>query len=132
MRVSVTCEILEGNLPITFTWYHNGDPLPIRSDSISISHPDEYSNRLVINHVTAEHNGEFTCLAANDAGQRNYTSSLQINGKLDTENTTNVPFSGARLKTSSRPTEHLKEKKYVGKNTSRNEKQGKNKLRTNI
>lgn len=88
MRAAISCQILEGDLPVTFRWERNGQPvgqtsygsMPI-SGGATATRLDEFSTRLVIDHITSAHSGNYTCVASNIAGTERFTVPLTVNGK---------------------------------------------------
>ncbi|XP_042239240.1 Down syndrome cell adhesion molecule-like protein Dscam2 isoform X3 [Homarus americanus] len=77
-RASLTCQILEGDLPVNFRWEKDGGPVPIY-DGITTRLLDDYQTQLVIDRISSRHNGEYTCLASNAAATRHYTAKLTVN-----------------------------------------------------
>lgn len=84
MRAAISCQILEGDLPIAFRWEKNGQPVtssPYAPSGIITRRMDEYSASLVIEHITSLHSGNYTCIASNVAGSERFTVPLTVNGK---------------------------------------------------
>ena len=93
MRAAVTCQILEGDLPVYFTWKKgstvistsssslSGYPEPGLDDRVSVRNQDEFSSTLAIRQIGSEHNGEYACVAENAAGQRIHSANLTVNGE---------------------------------------------------
>lgn len=81
MRAAISCQIVEGDLPVMFTWTKDGDGLNNGLGvGTSTRNHDEYSSSLIIDHITAEHAGNYTCIAKNAAGEENFTVPLTVNG----------------------------------------------------
>lgn len=83
MRAAISCQILEGDLPVAFRWEKNGQPVtssPYAPSGIITRRMDEYSASLVIEQVTSLHSGNYTCIASNVAGSERYTIPLTVNG----------------------------------------------------
>lgn len=80
-RVAISCQIMEGDLPITFRWERNGKPV---SNNValgtSIRRNDEFSSSLIIDKVSSAHSGNYTCIASNVAGSEKYVVPLTVNG----------------------------------------------------
>lgn len=84
MRAAISCQILEGDLPITFKWERNGRPLVGNVARGAVTRRlDEYSASLVIEKVSSMHSGNYTCVATNVAGSESFTVPLTVNGKID-------------------------------------------------
>lgn len=85
MRAAISCQILEGDLPIAFRWEKNGQPVtssPYAPSGIITRRMDEYSASLVIEHITSLHSGNYTCIASNIAGSERFTVPLTVNGNF--------------------------------------------------
>ncbi|KAI4460603.1 basigin related [Holotrichia oblita] len=76
--VSATCTVNKGDLPVMISWSLNGQPLP-NADGISISSISRRASYLSIDHITAEHSGQFVCHAKNLAGEIQYSAVLRVN-----------------------------------------------------
>ena len=89
MRSAVSCQILEGSLPITFRWDKDGQALGAGTsgvfgaiiDGVVIRSNDEYSSTLIIDHLKFQHRGNYTCEAINAAGTATHSAELTVNGK---------------------------------------------------
>jgi hypothetical protein len=80
MRAAISCQILEGDLPLTFHWQRNGnDELGL---GVTVRRIDEYSTSLVIDKITASHSANYTCIAQNVAGSERFTVPLTVNGNF--------------------------------------------------
>ncbi|CAD7083563.1 unnamed protein product [Hermetia illucens] len=78
MRAAISCQILEGDLPVSFRWERNGKPLLGTGNEI-IRRLDGYSASLVVENITSEHSGNYTCIASNVAGTEKFTVPLTVN-----------------------------------------------------
>ncbi|XP_017771587.1 PREDICTED: Down syndrome cell adhesion molecule-like protein Dscam2 [Nicrophorus vespilloides] len=80
MRAAITCQIMEGDLPINFRWERNGKPV---SNNVALGtvvrRIDEFSSSLVIDQVSSAHTGNYTCIASNVAGAERYVVPLTVN-----------------------------------------------------
>ncbi|GLH07043.1 Down syndrome cell adhesion molecule-like protein Dscam2 [Gryllus bimaculatus] len=79
MRAAISCQIIEGDLPVTFRWERNGQPIPLSNYGITTRRLDEYSTSLVIEQITSRHSGNYTCVAQNIAGAESFTVPLTVN-----------------------------------------------------
>ncbi|XP_076675907.1 cell adhesion molecule Dscam2 isoform X2 [Andrena cerasifolii] len=75
-RVHVTCVVSEGDSPLKITWLKDGRPLESRE--ASTHHIDEFDLALRIQSASTAHNGNYTCVASNDAAKTTYTASLLV------------------------------------------------------
>jgi hypothetical protein len=82
MRAAITCQIMEGDLPITFRWERNGKAVSNNAAlGTVIRRIDEFSSSLIIEQVTSAHTGNYTCIASNVAGAEKHVVPLTVNGK---------------------------------------------------
>lgn len=79
MRAAISCQILEGDLPITFRWERDG--FGQLGPGTTTRRLDEYSTSLVIERISSSHSGNYTCIAQNVAGEERFTVPLTVNGK---------------------------------------------------
>ncbi|EEB12183.1 down syndrome cell adhesion molecule, putative, partial [Pediculus humanus corporis] len=76
MRAAITCQIIEGDLPFKFRWEKNG--LLIADEKLQIRRVDEYSSLIVIDNISTDNAGNYTCFAQNVAGEESLTVSLTV------------------------------------------------------
>ncbi|XP_049817554.1 Down syndrome cell adhesion molecule-like protein Dscam2 [Aethina tumida] len=80
MRAAITCQIMEGDLPLTFRWERNGKVVSNNAAlGTLIRRIDEFSSSLIIDQVTSAHSGNYTCIASNVAGAEKYVVPLTVN-----------------------------------------------------
>jgi Immunoglobulin domain len=74
------CAVTEGDLPMDINWIFEGQK---HSSMMGIAtlKVGPRSNMLTIESVAAAHSGQYTCMARNGAGSRNFTTSLIVYGK---------------------------------------------------
>lgn len=78
MRAAISCQILEGDLPVSFKWERNGKQILGTGNEV-IRRLDEYSTSLVIEKISADYSGNYTCIASNIAGIEKFTVPLTVN-----------------------------------------------------
>lgn len=78
MRAALSCQILEGDLPVSFRWERNGKPI-LGTGIEVIRRLDEYSTSLVIEKISSEFSGNYTCIASNVAGVEKFMVPLTVN-----------------------------------------------------
>ncbi|XP_030749790.1 Down syndrome cell adhesion molecule-like protein Dscam2 isoform X2 [Sitophilus oryzae] len=80
MRAAVSCQIMEGDLPIHFRWERNGEAV-VNNAALGtvIRRIDEFSSSLIIDQVSSKHTGNYTCIASNVAGSEKYIVPLTVN-----------------------------------------------------
>ncbi|XP_042211178.1 Down syndrome cell adhesion molecule-like protein Dscam2 isoform X1 [Homarus americanus] len=92
IRVSVSCSLEQGDLPVTIRWLKDGELLtsdpqgaldPHRQGSLArlglkVRFLDAYSSQLVIPNLSAAHAGNYTCQATNAARTVTYTAPLTV------------------------------------------------------
>ncbi|KAG7198654.1 hypothetical protein KM043_006011 [Ampulex compressa] len=75
-RVHVTCVVSEGDSPLKITWLKDGRPL--NSKEATTHHIGEFDLALRIPSASTAHNGNYTCVASNDAARTSRTASLLV------------------------------------------------------
>lgn len=73
------CTVLEGIGPYKFLWYKNDQALT-SSIYTSIESSKDYS-LLLINSLSTDHAGNYTCAVTGSSGRDTYSSQLIVNGK---------------------------------------------------
>lgn len=76
---SVLCTVHKGDFPIGIRWTLNGKPIA-NFQGISTMRTNKRSSQLTIDSINAEHAGEYTCIAKNDAGTASHKAVLHVNG----------------------------------------------------
>lgn len=76
---SIQCTIAGGDWPMKVNWQLNGYNLPEHLH-IATTKFTRHTYALAIESVSAEHAGNYTCLAENWAGSAKYTDTLIVNG----------------------------------------------------
>uniref|UniRef100_W5M048 Cell adhesion molecule DSCAM n=1 Tax=Lepisosteus oculatus TaxID=7918 RepID=W5M048_LEPOC len=75
-RVFIPCVVVSGDLPITITWQKDGRPIPA-SLGVTIDNID-FTSSLRISNLSLMHNGNYTCIASNDAAAVEHQSQLIV------------------------------------------------------
>lgn len=78
-RVFIPCVVVSGDLPITITWQKDGRPIPA-SLGVTIDNID-FTSSLRISNLSLMHNGNYTCIARNEAAAVEHQSQLIVRGK---------------------------------------------------
>lgn len=78
MRAAISCQILEGDLPVSFRWERNNKQI-LGTGNELIRRLDEYSTSLVIEKISSDYSGNYTCTASNVAGSEKFTVPLTVN-----------------------------------------------------
>ncbi|XP_052121775.1 cell adhesion molecule Dscam2-like [Frankliniella occidentalis] len=73
-RASITCSVVSGDKPLHLQWLKDGLPLE------TVHRVDEYNSILLIESLSREHNGSYTCSASNGAAEVTQTQELLVNG----------------------------------------------------
>ncbi|XP_069492151.1 cell adhesion molecule DSCAM isoform X3 [Ambystoma mexicanum] len=75
-RVFIPCVVVSGDLPITITWQKDGRPIPANL-GVTIDNID-FTSSLRISNLSLMHNGNYTCIARNDAAAVEHQSQLIV------------------------------------------------------
>ncbi|KAG7483685.1 hypothetical protein MATL_G00041000 [Megalops atlanticus] len=75
-RVFIPCVVVSGDLPISITWQKDGRPIPV-SLGVTIDNID-FTSSLRISNLSLMHNGNYTCIARNDAAAVEHQSQLIV------------------------------------------------------
>ncbi|GFR22308.1 titin [Trichonephila clavata] len=78
--VSVVCIVKSGTQPITFMWFKDGQEFRSSSKDASIEN-SPVTSALILNSVTSESDGNYTCKAKNSYGSDQHSSALKVKGK---------------------------------------------------
>lgn len=82
---SLNCLVHKGDLPLNITWLHNNKPLG-HEFGVMIFLNGKRTSSLSIDSVSAEHAGEYSCVAENQAGSDRHSAVLNVNGTLSALN----------------------------------------------
>ncbi|XP_029105293.1 Down syndrome cell adhesion molecule homolog [Scleropages formosus] len=75
-RVFIPCVVVSGDLPIFITWQKDGRPIPA-SLGVTIDNID-FTSSLRISNLSLMHNGNYTCIARNEAAAAEHRSELIV------------------------------------------------------
>jgi Down syndrome cell adhesion molecule-like protein 1 len=80
-RASITCSVIKGDTPLNVRWLKNGAPID-PSQRIVMTQVDQYNSILVIEHLSAAHSGNYSCVVSNPAAEVESSQALLVNGKI--------------------------------------------------
>lgn len=75
----IACVVASGDMPIHITWRKDGQEI-VPSSGITID-TKEFMSSLQISKVSLKHNGNYTCIASNDAATVSTERQLTVTGK---------------------------------------------------
>ncbi len=78
-RVFIPCVVMSGDQPVFITWQKDGRPIPA-SLGVTIDNID-FTSSLRISNLTLMHNGNYTCIARNQAAAVEHQSQLIVRGE---------------------------------------------------
>ena len=82
MRTRVYCTINQGDQPLDIKWLKNGKLIESSNQFASVRAIDQFSVALVIENLSALHNGNYSCEVTNDAAIVSHTAELLVNSKF--------------------------------------------------
>lgn len=80
-RVSLTCSVTKGDLPLTIVWHKDGRTIE-PSQMVSVTQVDQFTSILSIDSLSPEHNGNYSCVVRNLAAEVSHTQQLVVNGNF--------------------------------------------------
>lgn len=78
--VSISCVAPTGDLPISFEFLLNDEPISELSSGVSVSKLGKRTSALTIDSISGQHAGNYTCKATNGAASEYYSAHLIVNG----------------------------------------------------
>lgn len=78
-NIQLSCHVGKGDLPMDITWTLNDRKISPHT-GVSIVPFGTRTSLLTIGYVTAEHAGEYSCHAVNNAGHGVHSTMLLVNG----------------------------------------------------
>lgn len=94
-RVFIPCVVMSGDRPLDITWQKDGRPIPV-SLGVTVDNID-FTSSLRINNLTPDHNGNYTCMARNEAATVEHQSRLIVRGEAKRTSTCGVAAPGSPL-----------------------------------
>lgn len=80
----LSCVVISGDSPLQITWSFHGHGSTTRAQKgVSTLKVGERSSLLVIDSITSEHSGTYSCFAKNTAGNASHSTELSVNGTLN-------------------------------------------------
>lgn len=83
-RVFIPCVVMSGDRPLDITWQKDGRPIPA-SLGVTVDNID-FTSSLRISNLTPDHNGNYTCIARNEAAAVEHQSQLIVRGERTQRN----------------------------------------------
>jgi hypothetical protein len=78
-RASLTCSLTKGDGPLTVNWLKDGRPLDPKQ-GLAVQQVDQFNIILLIESLSPDHNGNYSCVARNPAAEVALTQRLVVNG----------------------------------------------------
>lgn len=75
------CLALKGDTPLNFTWTFHGDVTDFPTGAVTTS-VGQRGSALIIDYVTTNHAGVFTCTASNQVASASYSTVLSVSGSF--------------------------------------------------
>ncbi|KAF4517521.1 hypothetical protein B566_EDAN006523 [Ephemera danica] len=79
MRTRTVCGVSRGDPPITISWLKDGVPITPNS-YVNVTVIDSFTRLLSIAGLLAQHSGEYTCVATNEAAKVQVSATLKVKG----------------------------------------------------
>ena len=75
----ITCSIIRGDPPFSFTWSLHGDVIHTEP-GLNTNQIGGRVSMLTIDSIGHRHSGQYTCTVSNQAGQSSKSTELKVNG----------------------------------------------------
>lgn len=82
MRTRIYCNVAQGDQPLEIKWKKDGKLIESSNQIASVRTIDQFSVALVIENLSDAHNGNYTCVVANDAAVVSHTAELANRAEL--------------------------------------------------
>ncbi|XP_068985423.1 cell adhesion molecule Dscam2 isoform X8 [Bombus flavifrons] len=76
-RTTLTCSVTRGDLPLSISWLKDGRSMG-PSERVSVTNMDQYNSILMIESLSPDHNGNYSCVARNLAAEVSHTQRLVV------------------------------------------------------
>ncbi|XP_031836498.1 Down syndrome cell adhesion molecule 2 isoform X10 [Nomia melanderi] len=76
-RTTLTCSVTRGDLPLSISWLKDGRSMGL-SERVSVTNVDQYNSILMIESLSPDHNGNYSCVARNLAAEVSHTQRLVV------------------------------------------------------
>ncbi|XP_015430998.1 PREDICTED: Down syndrome cell adhesion molecule-like protein Dscam2 [Dufourea novaeangliae] len=76
-RTTLTCSVTRGDLPLSISWLKDGRSMG-PSERVSVTNVDQYNSILMIESLSPDHNGNYSCVARNLAAEVSHTQRLVV------------------------------------------------------
>lgn len=78
-RTTLTCSVTRGDLPLSITWLKDGRSMG-PSERVTVTNMDQFNSILMIESLSPDHNGNYSCVARNVAAEVSHTQRLVVHG----------------------------------------------------
>lgn len=79
-RASLTCSVTKGDQPLTIVWHKDGRLVDHAQQQMSVTQVDTFTSILLIESLSPNHNGNYSCVVKNQAATVSHTQQLVVNG----------------------------------------------------
>ncbi|XP_035719690.1 Down syndrome cell adhesion molecule-like protein Dscam2 isoform X1 [Vespa mandarinia] len=76
-RTTLTCSVTRGDLPLSISWLKDGRSMG-PSERVTVTNMDQYNSILMIESLSPDHNGNYSCVARNLAAEVSHTQRLVV------------------------------------------------------
>ncbi|XP_029678061.1 Down syndrome cell adhesion molecule-like protein Dscam2 [Formica exsecta] len=76
-RTTLTCSVTRGDQPLSITWLKDGRSMG-PSERVTVTNVDQYNSILMIESLSPDHNGNYSCVARNVAAEVSHTQRLVV------------------------------------------------------
>ncbi|XP_066599034.1 cell adhesion molecule Dscam2 isoform X3 [Prorops nasuta] len=76
-RTTLTCSVTRGDLPLSISWLKDGRSMG-PSERVTVTNVDQFNSILMIESLSPDHNGNYSCVARNLAAEVSHTQRLVV------------------------------------------------------